>query len=61
MSTAGPNEQLSTEVVNELIKAGLIKPARVEQVRAALSNGKCRASDWKIWAEDYTREENPKP
>lgn len=48
--TGGPNEELAKEVVGELLRAGLIKPSRAEQVRAALLTGKCRVGDWKSWA-----------
>lgn len=52
-----PNDELADDVIRVLLKKKLIQDKRKDELRTALTSGNARAEDWRIWAEDFAREE----
>jgi len=57
MPPKSPNDELADKVIQALVQKKLIQDRRKEEVRSALTSGRARPEDWRVWAEDYTREE----
>jgi hypothetical protein len=57
MTPQSPNTELSDEVIKVLLQRKLLHHRRESEVRAALVSGKVRAEDWRVWAEDFAKEE----
>lgn len=53
--TRTPNERLAEVVANALASAGLIQPARLEDLKRKLAAGAARAEDWSHWIESAQR------
>lgn len=48
MTNATPSQALSTEVVDRLIKANLLRPDKRDALIAKIASGKMSGSDWKL-------------
>lgn len=57
MTTQTPNDALADKIVSSLIEKGLLKKNREAEVRKSIITGKAKAEDWRVWAEDFMREE----
>ncbi|MGH9751345.1 MAG: hypothetical protein ACREA2_01045 [Blastocatellia bacterium] len=53
--TRTPNERLAEIVANALASAGLIQPARLEDLKRKLAVGSAKAEDWSHWIESAQR------
>jgi hypothetical protein len=53
--TRTPNERLAEIIANALVSAGLIQPARIEELKRKLAAGAARAEDWSHWIESAQR------
>lgn len=54
-NTRTPNERLAEIVANALASAGLIQPARIEDLKRKLAAGAAKAEDWSHWIESAQR------
>lgn len=52
-----PNERLAEATAKELVKTGLLKEIREEDATRLLTTSRVAASQWRIWAEDFAKEE----
>lgn len=55
--STSPNDRLADQVLTALQKADLLKPGRSSHASKMLKASKVSASDWRLWAEDYAKEE----
>ena len=54
--TSSPNERLAEVIAASLIGAGLIPPARLDELKRKLANGTAKAEDWCHWIESAQRQ-----
>ena len=52
-----PNDRLAEAVVESLVDSGLLKTARQVDAMRLLTTSRVAASQWRIWAEDFAKEE----
>jgi hypothetical protein len=50
-----PNERLAEIIAGALVKAGLVPPARIEDLKRKLAAGTAKAEDWNNWIESAQR------
>jgi len=55
LDTRTPNERLAEVVADALVNAGLIQPARLEDLKRKLAAGTAKAEDWSHWIESAQR------
>ena len=46
-----PDEDLATRIADRLANAGLIDPARRDDLAAKVAAGKATPDDWRLWVE----------
>jgi len=55
--TKSPNEELADKIVDKLLSDGLVEKKRKTVLQSALTTGKVKAADWRLWAEDVVMRE----
>ena len=53
--TRTPNEHLAEIVSDALISAGLVPPARADELKRKIAAGTAKAEDWSHWIESAQR------
>ena len=48
-SEKSPNDVLAEEVTNNLVKAGLVSKAKLDEILTKVKSGSASAEDWKLW------------
>ena len=55
-----PNERLAEVIAASLTGAGLVQPARLDELKRKLANGTAKAEDWSHWIESAQRASAPR-